>query len=42
MNPAEYKRARFARLREVLANIAINVVANLLVAAMVSAAHLLF
>ncbi|WP_405915433.1 DUF6408 family protein [Streptomyces sp. NBC_00728] len=42
MNPVEYEPARFARLRKVLANVAINVVANLLVAAMMSAAHLLF
>ncbi|MFH8774023.1 MULTISPECIES: DUF6408 family protein [unclassified Streptomyces] len=42
MNPAEYKPARFARLREVLVDVAINVVANVLVAAMMSAAHLLF
>lgn len=40
--PVEYQPARYARLRKILANVAVNVVANLLVAAMMSAAHLLF
>ncbi|MGQ4442622.1 DUF6408 family protein [Streptomyces violaceoruber] len=42
MDPVEYQPARYARLRKILANVAVNVVANLLVAAMKSAAHLLF
>ncbi|WEO97743.1 DUF6408 family protein [Streptomyces sp. FXJ1.172] len=42
MNPAEYKPARFTRLRKVLVDVAISVVANVLVAALTSAAHLLF
>ncbi|MCX5057518.1 hypothetical protein OG895_10145 [Streptomyces sp. NBC_00201] len=42
MNPAEYKPARFAWFRKVLVDVAISVVANVLVAAMMSAAHLLF
>ncbi|MEV6616429.1 DUF6408 family protein [Streptomyces sp. NPDC051051] len=42
MDPVEYQPARFARFRKVLADVAVNVVANLLVTAMTSAAHLLF
>ncbi|MFI2640622.1 DUF6408 family protein [Streptomyces sp. NPDC018610] len=42
MAPVEYQPARHARFRKILADVAINVVANLLVAAMMSAAHLLF
>ncbi|WP_237537709.1 DUF6408 family protein [Streptomyces sp. SID2999] len=42
MNPAEYQPARFAWLRKVLASVAINVVANLLADAVMTAAHLLF
>jgi hypothetical protein len=42
MDPVEYQPARPARFRKILADVAINVVANLLVTAMMSAAHLLF
>ncbi|MGW7822381.1 DUF6408 family protein [Streptomyces puniciscabiei] len=42
MNPVEYQPARFARLRKVLADVAVKVVTNLLVTALMSAAHLLF
>ncbi|MFF0360010.1 DUF6408 family protein [Streptomyces fungicidicus] len=42
MYPVEYQSARHARLRKILADVAVNVVANLLVAVMMSAAHLLF
>ncbi|MFJ4691111.1 DUF6408 family protein [Streptomyces sp. NPDC088766] len=42
MDPVEYQSARFARFRKVLADVAVNVVANLLVTGMMSAAHLLF
>ncbi|MFC7882196.1 DUF6408 family protein [Streptomyces sp. NPDC057376] len=42
MDPVEYQPARYARIRKVLTDVAISVVANLLVAAMMSAAHLLF
>ncbi|MEU2565828.1 DUF6408 family protein [Streptomyces althioticus] len=42
MDPVEYQPARYARFRKILADVAISVVANLLVAAMTAAAHLLF
>lgn len=42
MDPVEYQPARYARTRKILADVAINVVANLLVNAMMAAAHLLF
>ncbi|MEU3346059.1 DUF6408 family protein [Streptomyces sp. NPDC006700] len=42
MDPVEYQPARYARFRKILADVAVSVVADLLVAAVMSAAHLLF
>ncbi|MFD4114132.1 DUF6408 family protein [Streptomyces niveus] len=42
MNPVEYKPARRNRLREILVDVAVGVVANLLVAALIAAAGLVF
>lgn len=42
MNPVEYKPARRTWFRKALVDVAIGVVSNLLVAALVAAAHLLF
>ncbi|MEU1016145.1 DUF6408 family protein [Streptomyces sp. NPDC005898] len=42
MNPAEYGPARRVWFRKVLTDVAIGVVANLVVAALTAAAHLLF
>ncbi|MDQ0748056.1 hypothetical protein QF034_002287 [Streptomyces africanus] len=40
MNPVEYKPARRNRLREILVDVAVGVVANLVVAALTAAARL--
>uniref|UniRef100_A0AAU3GQY4 GtrA family protein n=1 Tax=Streptomyces sp. NBC_01401 TaxID=2903854 RepID=A0AAU3GQY4_9ACTN len=42
MNPVEYAPARRHRLRKVLYDVALGVVANLVVAALTAAASLLF
>ncbi|MFE2022476.1 DUF6408 family protein [Streptomyces sp. NPDC059499] len=42
MNPVEYKPARRIRFRKVLMDVAVGVVSNLVVAALMAAAHLLF
>lgn len=42
MNPVEYRTARRDRFREMLADVAVGVVTNLLVAALVAAARLVF
>ncbi|MEU4490722.1 DUF6408 family protein [Streptomyces purpurascens] len=40
MNPVEYKPARRNRLREILVDVAVGVIANLVVAALTAAARL--
>ncbi|QCX79648.1 hypothetical protein C9F11_30285 [Streptomyces sp. YIM 121038] len=42
MNPVEYKPARRHRLREILADVAVGVVTNLMVACLIAAARLVF
>ncbi|WP_241672285.1 DUF6408 family protein [Streptomyces sp. IB2014 016-6] len=42
MNPAEYTPARRNRLREILVDVAVGVVANLVVAALIAVAGLVF
>ncbi|MFD4769387.1 DUF6408 family protein [Streptomyces niveus] len=42
MNPVEYTPARRNRLREILVDVAVGVVTNLLVAALIAAAGLVF
>ncbi|WP_254706653.1 DUF6408 family protein [Streptomyces lunaelactis] len=42
MNPVEYKPARRVRLRKMLVDVAVGVVTNLLVAALMAAARLVF
>lgn len=42
MNPAEYTPARRNRLRRILVDVAVGVVANLLVTALTAAAGLVF
>ncbi|RPK56887.1 hypothetical protein EES43_23220 [Streptomyces sp. ADI96-02] len=42
MNPVEYTSARRIWFRKVLMDVAVGVVANLVVAAVAAAAHLLF
>ncbi|MFJ3304097.1 DUF6408 family protein [Streptomyces sp. NPDC086549] len=42
MNPVEYKPARRIWLRKMLVDVAVGVVANLVVAALTAAASLLF
>ncbi|WP_328393941.1 hypothetical protein OHS70_04670 [Streptomyces sp. NBC_00390] len=42
MNPVEYAPARRHRLRRILNDIAVGIVANLMVAALTAAANLLF
>ncbi|MEU7153108.1 DUF6408 family protein [Streptomyces sp. NPDC045456] len=42
MNPVEYKPARHSRFRKVLVDVAVSVVANILVTALTAAASLVF
>ncbi|WP_235980347.1 DUF6408 family protein [Streptomyces albidus (ex Kaewkla and Franco 2022)] len=42
MNPVEYKPARRSQLRKFLADVAVGVIANLVVMALIAAAHLVF
>ncbi|MFE3070572.1 DUF6408 family protein [Streptomyces sp. NPDC059247] len=42
MNPVEYKATRRNRFLRVLVDVGVSVVANLLVAALTAAAHLVF
>ena len=42
MNPVEYKPARRDRIRQILVDVAVGVVINLLVAALIAAARLVF
>jgi hypothetical protein len=42
MNPVEYTPVRRRRLRKILADVAVGVVANLVVAALTAAARLFF
>ncbi|MEV5432032.1 DUF6408 family protein [Streptomyces sp. NPDC052701] len=42
MNPVEYEPARRNRLREILVDVTVGVVANLVVAALTAAARLVF
>ncbi|MER5440580.1 DUF6408 family protein [Streptomyces sp. NPDC002790] len=42
MNPVEYKPARRHLIRQILADVTVGVVTNLLVAALIAAARLVF
>ncbi|MEU6330720.1 MULTISPECIES: DUF6408 family protein [unclassified Streptomyces] len=42
MNPVEYKPARRNRVREILVDVAVSVIANFVVAALTAAAGLFF